>query len=97
MRSHAERIYQSATIPQTSGARVILKKVKSKALVDGFTPREIAQKNWTSLNDVEVVRKALALLVEYYYFRVEKTIATSVGGRSSEKYFINPNIGDENE
>jgi putative DNA primase/helicase len=97
LRSHAERIYQSATIPQTSGARVILKKVKSRALVDGFTPREIAQKNWTGLNDVEAVRKALALLVDYDYLRVERTIATSVGGRSSERYFINPNIGDANE
>ena len=97
LRSHAERIYQSATIPQTSGARVILKKVKSMALVDGFTPREIAQKNWTGLNDVEAVRKALALLVDYDYLRVERTIATSVGGRSSERYFINPNIGDANE
>ena len=97
LRSHAERIYQSATIPQTSGARVILKKVRNKALVDGFTPREIAQKNWTGLNDVEAVRRALALLVDYDYLRVERTLATPVGGRSSEKYFINPNIGDENE
>ena len=97
LRSHAERIYQSATIPQTSGARVILKKVKNKTLVDGFTPREIAQKNWTGLNDVEAVRKALALLVDYDYLRVERTLTTPVGGRSSERYFINPNIGDENE
>lgn len=96
LRSHAERIYQSATIPQTSGARAILKKIKSKALVDGFTPREIAQKNWAGLNDVEAVRKALALLVDYDYLRVERTLATPVGGRSSERYFINPNIGDEN-
>ena len=97
LRSHAERIYQSATIPQTSGARVILKKIRTKSLVDGFTPREIAQKNWTGLNDVEAVRKALALLVDYDYLRVERTPTTPVGGRSSERYFINPNIGDENE
>lgn len=97
LRSHAERIYQSATIPETTGARAILKKIKNKALVDGFTPREIAQKNWTGLNDVEAVRKALSLLVDYDYLRVERLAPTSVGGRTSEKYFINPNMGDENE
>ena len=97
LRSHAERIYQSATIPETTGAKVILKKIKAKSLVDGFTPREIAQKNWTGLNDVEAVRKALGLLVDYDYLRVERLAPTSVGGRTSERYFINPNIGDENE
>jgi putative DNA primase/helicase len=97
LRSHAERIYQSATIPQTTGAKAILKKIKTKALVDGFTPREVAQKNWTGLNDVEAVRKVLALLVDYDYLRVERLAPTSVGGRISERYFINPNIGDENE
>ena len=66
-------------------------------MVDGFTPREIAQKNWTGLNDVEAVRKALGLLVDYDYLRVERLAPTSVGGRTSERYFINPNIGDENE
>jgi putative DNA primase/helicase len=97
LRSHAERIYQSATIPETTGARAILKRIKSKALVDRFTPREIAQKNWTALNDVEAVRRALALLVEYDYLRMERLAPSSVGGRISERYFINPNIGDENE
>ncbi|QWE17536.1 DUF3987 domain-containing protein [Polynucleobacter sp. AP-Nino-20-G2] len=96
LRSHAEKIYQSATAPETLGARVVLKKIKAKALVDGFTPREIAQKNWTGLNDVEAVRKALTLLVDYGYLRVERGPPTSVGGRPSDKYFINPNIGDEN-
>lgn len=96
LRSHAERIYQSATIPQTLGAKVILKKLKSKALADGFTPREIAQKNWAGLNDVESVRKALSLLVDYEYLRVDKTQITSLGGRTSEKYYINPNIWNEN-
>lgn len=97
LRSHAERIYQSATIPETTSAKVILKKIKAKSLVDGFTPREIAQKNWTGLNEVEAVRKALGLLVDYDYLRVERLAPTSVGGRTSERYFINPNIGDENE
>jgi hypothetical protein len=35
--------------------------------------------------------------VDYDYLRVERTLATPVGGRSSERYFINPNIGDANE
>lgn len=96
LRSHAERVYQSATPQETTGAKFILKKIKGRALVDGFTPREIAQKNWTGLNEVEAVRKALTVLIEYDYLRVEILTPTSAGGRTSDKYFINPNIGDEN-
>lgn len=90
LRTHAERIYQSASIPQVAGAKTILKKIKAQVIKDGFTPREIALKGWSGLNDVETVRKALAVLVDYDYLRMEKTTPSSVGGRVSESYLINP-------
>ena len=89
LRSHAERIYQSASIPETSGARAILRKIKSKALVDGFTSREVTQKHWSGLTDIEVVKKSLSTLVEHNYLR-HQTISTK--GRPTEQYFINPRV-----
>jgi putative DNA primase/helicase len=90
LRTHAERIYQSASLPQVGGARTILKKIKSKEIQDGFTPREIAQKHWTGLGEVEAVRKAIAVLVDYNYVRKESLAHRT--GRPSESYLINPKV-----
>ena len=92
LRSHAIRMYQSAIQPQTIGAKTILKKIQSKALVDGFTAREIAQKQWAGLADVEAVKKALALLVDYEYITPQVIQTSPKGGRPSEKYLINPRL-----
>ncbi|CAM3705278.1 DUF3987 domain-containing protein [Polynucleobacter antarcticus] len=89
LRSHAERIYQSASVPETSSAKAIIRKIKSKELLDGFSTRELSRKNWSGLNDLEVVKKALNLLVEHNYLRYQ---GISTGGRSSEQYFINPKM-----
>ena len=92
LRSHAERIYQSATIPETSGAKSILQKIKSGKLLNSFTPREVAQKDWSGLGDVGTVRKALKLLVDHEYLKDITTASASNGGRPSEKYLINPKV-----
>lgn len=89
LRSHAERIYQAASIPETSGAKAIIKKIKSKELLDGFSSRELSRKNWSGLTDLDVVKKALNLLVEHNYLRCQ---SISTGGRSTQQYFINPKM-----
>lgn len=92
LRSHAERIYQSASIPETSGAKAIIKKIKSKELPDGFSSRELSRKNWSGLTDLEVVKKALNLLVEHNYLRHQNI---STGGRPTDQYFINPKVAEQ--
>ena len=95
LRTHAERIYQSATMPETSGAKSLLQKIQSGKLKDCFTPREIAQRQWSGLNDVDAVRKALKLLLDHDYLKQEIFPAGGKGGRPSEKYLINPKaLGD---
>ncbi|MES2027295.1 MAG: YfjI family protein [Pseudomonadota bacterium] len=78
LRSHANRLYSAATIPETAGAATLLKKIKSGDLGSDFTPRLVAQKGWSSLNTPEAVRKAAEVLIEYDWLRreVQKT-----GGR----------------
>ena len=90
LRTHVERIYQSATMPETNGAKSILQKIESGKLMSSFTPRDVAQKQWSGLNDVDAVRKALKLLVDHNYLRQDLIPASSKGGRPSEQYLINP-------
>ena len=97
LRSHAIRIYESATQPETTGAKTILKKIKARFLIDGFTARDISRKQWAGLGDIEAVKKALALLTDHEYICPQINPTSSKGGRPSEKYSINPNIGDENK
>jgi putative DNA primase/helicase len=95
LRSHAERIYQSATMPEVNNAKSILKKIKSGTLTDddgkkiGFTSRDITQKQWAGLSDPVAVKTALNLLIDYGYLQSETVLATARGGRPTEKFFIN--------
>lgn len=99
LRTHAQRLYAAAVIPETSGAVALLKKIKSGKLansncgnVNSFTPREVVQKNWAGLGTTEVVRKAADLLIEYgWLVREIQASGDSMGrGRPSERYLINP-------
>lgn len=92
LRSHANRIYQNSTMPEANGAGVILRRIKSGVLKDGFTAREVAQKNWQGLNDVKAVRSASALLEDFGYLRLETVLPTAKGGRASERYRVNPRL-----
>ena len=94
LRSHAIRIYESATQPETAGAKTILKKIKAKVLINGFTAREVAQRQWAGLSDVEAVKKALALLTDYEYINPQTSPTSPKGGRPSEKYLINSKLFD---
>jgi putative DNA primase/helicase len=101
LRSHAERIYMAATIPETAGAIALLKKIQAGKLSDRdgvllerFTPREVANKNWTSLGSTQVVAKAADLLVEYGYLKSETVQSNDYlnRGRPSHCYLVNPAI-----
>ena len=94
LRTHAIRIYQSAIQLETTGAKTILKKIKAKVLIDGFTAREVAQRQWAGLSDVEAVKKALVFLTDYEYINPQTSPTSPKGGRPSEKYSINPKLLD---
>ena len=99
LRSHAGRIYRAATVPEVTGAKNLLSKIQSGKLSDRdgvllerFTPREVANKNWTGLDSTKSVAKAADLLVEYGYLRGE-TVQSSDPlnrGRPSYRYLVNP-------
>lgn len=92
LRTHANRLYSFAVIPETTGAVALLNKVQMGAPGNEFTARRVAQNGWTRLNSVELVRKAADILVEYGWLRRDRQ---KTGGRSSDRYIVNPAAFDQ--
>lgn len=99
LRSHANRLYAAAVMPETKGATTLLSKIKAGKLagIDGvitdhFTPRQVAVKHWAGLGSPADVRKAAELLVDYDYLRPVTAPMGASGGRPSERYAINPAV-----
>ena len=97
LRTHANRLYSVATAPEISGATRLLEKIKRRKLVDRegnpsdrFTPREIAVKGWSRLDQTDAVSKAADLLVDHNFLRKIVVNGGPLGGRPSEQYIINP-------
>ncbi len=97
LRTHAERLYAAALVPETTGAHALLAKIRAGKLCDGdgvlwksFTPRLVAVKHWAGLGTPDAVRKAAELLADYGWLARETTPTGSAGGRPSERYLIHP-------
>ena len=99
LRSHANRLYAAAIKPEITDAATLLLKLKAGKLVDrdgvildNFTPRQVALKNWAGLGTTDAVRKAADVLVEYDWLRRDVVqSADALGrGRPSDRYTINP-------
>ena len=97
LRTHAERMYAAAVIPETTGAKQLLDKIKAGKLCDGdgvlleaFTPRLVAVKHWAGLGTPDAVRKAADLLADYGWLAREAVPTGAAGGRPSDRYLIHP-------
>lgn len=97
LRSHAERIYAAAVIPETASAKQLLDKIKAGKVCDGdgvileaFTPRLVAVKHWAGLSTPDAVRKAADLLADYGWLARELVPSGPSGGRPTERYQIHP-------
>lgn len=97
LRTHAERLYSAALIPETAGAKQLLDKIKAGKLCDSdgvllqaFTPRLVAVKHWAGLGKPEDVRKAADLLADYGWLARDAVPTGAAGGRPSERYLIHP-------
>lgn len=97
LRTHAERLYAAAVIPETAGARLLLDKIKAGKLCDGdgvlldaFTPRLVAVKHWAGLSTPDAVRKAADLLADFGWLMREAVPTGAAGGRPSDRYLIHP-------
>ena len=99
LRSHANRLYAAAAMPESTDGANLLAKIKACKLTDSggvmlesFTPRQIAVKGWAGLATPEAVRKAADFLVDFDYLRREVIQSSDAMGRGrpSDRYTINP-------
>jgi putative DNA primase/helicase len=99
LRTHANRLYAAAVMPETTDAVTLLSKIKGGRLADrdgvileSFTPRQVALKHWAGLGTPDAVRKAADVLAEYDWLRRVVVPTGAAGGRPSDRYSINPLI-----
>jgi putative DNA primase/helicase len=99
LRSHANRLYAAAVMPETTDAASLLAKIKAGKLCDGdgvlldaFTPRAVAVKHWAGLGTPDAVRKAADLLSDYGWLARETVHSGDAMGRGrpSDRYQIHP-------
>jgi putative DNA primase/helicase len=101
LRSHANRLYAAAVIPETTNAATLLAKIKNGKLADrdgvlpdSFTPRQVYLKHWAGLDTPGAVRKAADVLADFDYLRRDVVQSSDAlgRGRPSDRYLINPAV-----
>jgi hypothetical protein len=92
LESHARRIYGLVGDIGTQAASRLARKIEAGALPDGFTARDVYRKQWSLLDDREIVQNGLNELVETGWIRPEAVHRGQTGRPSLPMYRINPNI-----
>jgi hypothetical protein len=87
LETHARRAYAAGSEAEASAAKAILGHIRKGDLVDGFTARDIHQRDWSNLTDRGQVQAGLSLLVECDWIAPESVRTT---GRAKTVYRINP-------
>ena len=97
LRTHANRLYAAAVMPETTDAATLLSRIRAGKLtdrdgviLDSFTPRQVAQKCWAGLTTPDAVRKAADVLSDYDWLRRDVVQGGALGGRPSDRYTVNP-------
>jgi hypothetical protein len=90
LESHARRVYRSSAEREVTAAKAILTRIGKGDLSDGFTARDIHQRDWSNLSSREDVQAGLDLLLDLDHIAASAPITTLVGGRPKVTYTINP-------
>jgi Protein of unknown function (DUF3987) len=90
LETHARRVYGATDSVDVIAAEAILTHIRRGDLKDGFTARDVHQRNWSRLTDQDHVRRGLDLLVELDHLAEIAAQKTSYGGRPKVTYKINP-------
>lgn len=91
LEQHARRIYGLVMNTTQQAARRLAKKLQEGGLADGFTIRDIYRKDWSLLDDRDLIEKACEELVALGWLR-EKVTKPALGQRGKTQYQINPKV-----
>jgi Protein of unknown function (DUF3987) len=92
LESHARRVYAASTEVERVAANAILARIRAHDLEDGFTARDVHQRDWSKLTDRGHVQAGLDLLVDRHHLRAGDQRSGVQGGRPKVIYRINPKV-----
>jgi hypothetical protein len=92
LESHAHRLYSSGPEGERAAAAAILGHIKAGHLGNGFTARDVHQRDWAHLTARENVDEGLQMLAEHFYIAAMPAPSGPAGGRPTVAYIINPKI-----
>ncbi len=86
LETHALRAYAAGLQPDVATAKAILKRIKKGDLAKSFSTREVSRPKWSMLTDIDRVKNALRLLVDYNHLHEERV---ETGGRPTTIFHFN--------
>jgi len=89
LETHARRAYAAGSEAEAAAAKAILTHIRRGDLVDGFTARDIRQRDWANLTDRDQIQAGLGLLADHDWIAAERI---DTGGRPKITYRINPRV-----
>ncbi|HRP44787.1 MAG TPA: DUF3987 domain-containing protein, partial [Ginsengibacter sp.] len=92
LESHARRCYGLLADRGLCAAQNLSQKILQGELEDGFTARDVQRRQWSRLDDKDVVQEALEWLVDHNWLRKRIGISGKQGGRPTDTYHINPKV-----
>ena len=90
LESHARRIYGASSTVELGAAKAIHERIRKKDLTDGFSARDVHQRDWSHLTDRDHVQLGLDLLCDLDYLTAVNVPSGIKGGRPKTTYAINP-------
>lgn len=89
LESHARRVYASFVNPELQAAHDLAKKIRSEAVIDGMSIRDIYRKGWSGLNKANLVKDAISVLEEYGWIRIQEV---GTKGALSQEIRLHPDL-----
>lgn len=84
LHSHAERLYNVAIHGDVEGARLI--HDRRGKLPNPFTVRDVLRKGWAGLDNLDAVRSAIDVLLDYQHIIATEILPSTNGGRPATLY-----------
>jgi Protein of unknown function (DUF3987) len=90
LESHARRVYGASGTIELAAAKSILAHIRKGDLEDGFTARDVHQRDWSNLTSHEHVHAGLNFLVDLDHLAAVSPTVGKRGGRPKVLFYINP-------
>ena len=96
LESHARKVYACLARGGISAAQILAEKIKSGALPELFTARDVYRHEWSGLTSPVEASRAIEVLIDRGWIRLEAEEREPEKGRPLKRYQVNPKINRGN-